>query len=234
MVSFCGGCGAEAPADLRFCRSCGTRLNEAGETDLASRLQALRVEPHAPEALALGHLLLASGMSAEATESFSLAIKDDPYMAEAHLALAVVHLQNSELDQAKPSLLAAIESSESASLSASARAYLAILLLEEYDVAGSDVELRQAEIEDPGNFLVLWKRGEYYFRLGMYLDAERALKAASRVKATSRASAMVVSRLLDASRERAKRSFRREPLLPQWGRALRKRINQARAGGSTA
>ncbi len=225
MTRFCTACGESLDGGEAFCPGCGTRLH-AGDrrAALAARLAELAAAPEADPALRLGHLLLAEGDAAGALAAFRLALTADPALAEASLALAVVYLQRGDPQAARPHLIAAIEQAPPGALTASARAYLGIVLLDAYDIGGAQAELAAAERDDPQNFLVLWKRGEYYYRLGMYADAVAALTAALAQRPPGKASMAVVARLLEASREKAERSFTRQPLLPQWGQALRRRF----------
>ncbi|HEX4205408.1 MAG TPA: tetratricopeptide repeat protein [Ktedonobacteraceae bacterium] len=165
------------------------------------------------ELIEKGYACLRRSDPQSALSRFQSAIDSEPERPQGYFALAQAYLEQGLRTETRNAFEAALRID---STYVSARAYLAIELLKDYDLDGAQKELDQALHDEPANLLVHIKYAEYYYRLGFYPRSVELLEQG--LKGPHGANEHVVAmarQFLTQAREKSKNLILREPPDPR-------------------
>jgi tetratricopeptide (TPR) repeat protein len=119
-----------------------------------------------------GYACLRRGDAQAALSRFRHAAQDIPERPQAYFAQAIAYLELGLSAETRQALEEALNADPGY---ATARAYLGVELLKQYDIDGAQRALDQALQDEPTNLLAHIKYAEYYYRLGFYHHAVELL-----------------------------------------------------------
>ncbi len=108
---------------------------------------------------------------------------------------------------------------------AAARALLGSALMAQFQFDDAREELDAAVRIDPDDAFVRVKRAEYFFRLGLFRDAEQELELAKQSPVADPTTYFYARQLLNEVRTRARRSFTRQTLSLDFDRVFRSALS---------
>jgi tetratricopeptide (TPR) repeat protein len=215
---FCDGCGQINREAARFCASCGT--------DLPDQARAAALTP-----VDLARRAWDRGDPPRARAILASALAEQPDDHQARLMYAVLLLRVADWTGGLEHLE---RLRATAPWSPVVEAYIGGALLGLNRVMDAKETLDAAVARAPDDFYVLFKRGEVYCRLGIFLIAVEALERASRITVEDPGGREAVARLLKFARDKSAGGFVRTARARRAGFAFKWRWRPAAKHGSAA